>query len=153
METIQAMLPHQVKIHKALNKISTFKNQEGQGGSISVHLKLSFLGLLALLPQTRKALSRVLTTLSCSSFLGSKSSTHVISWWSRWSRASLLPVDCVETLSVRARSMVPKSRLISSITVRDWGPFRSSVVLDVEVLEATKQRSKRESKEPQSFLL
>lgn len=87
----------------------------------ALHLKLSFFGSLDLLPQTRKALSRVLTTFSCNSSLGSKSSMQVISWLTRWCKTSLLPVDWVaslETLSERTRSTVLNSWLISSILVK-----------------------------------
>lgn len=107
----------------------------------SRHLNLSFFGLLALVPQTTKALSRVFTTLSCSSFEGSKSSKQVISWLSRCRRASLLAVDCVASLeklsecSRRAAASIwlmspmldqsiecrkPKSEVFSNARVQKW---------------------------------
>lgn len=105
-------------ISNYLSSFSTHRKDKRRGDFFFFHLKLFFFGLLALLPQRRKALSRVFTISSCSSFLGSRSSTHVISWLSRWRRTSLLPVDCVallERLSERTRPMVPNNRLISSI--------------------------------------
>lgn len=125
--------------------------------AFSLHLNLSFLGLLALLPQTRKALSSVWTIFSCSSCLGSKSSTHVISWLSRWRRASLVPVDCVEWVSERSRAVVPKSWQISSILTQSVNPARLSVFFkarespkDQKLLTVSDIKKKRESNEQRS---
>lgn len=96
-----------------------------------VYLKLSFFGLLVFLAQTRKALSRVIIIFSRSLFVGSRSSTQVISWLSWWRRASLLPVDCVasdERVSLRTRPPVPNSWLISSILVQDINSDRDKVL-------------------------
>lgn len=90
-----------------------------------------------------KALSRVLTTWSCNLLFGSKSSTQVISWWSRWRSTSLLPVDCeasLEELSERTRPKVPSSRVISSILSQSVKSSKVSCCLDspsIEVLSLT----------------
>lgn len=99
--------------------------------------------------QIMKALSRVLTTFSCSSFLGSKSSMQVTSWLSRCRRTSLLPVDCVaslERLSEWSRPMVLNIPLISSMLAQSvkCSKLKTAVFLKAFFKECwnSQQRSK-----------